>query len=290
MSGRLSGILVGLLAVVFIGLQVVYVVPETHRAVKLRFGELVESGIQPGLHVRVPVMHEIKQFDVRVLAMDFPTKTYLTNEKKPLSVDAYATWQIVDVAKYYRTTTGDERKAMLLLESRIDNGLRDQFGKRTMHEVVAGQREELMVELTQSMDRIAQDEFGIKIIDIRVKAIDLPPKVSDSVYRRMESERHKEAQERRSKGEQLAEGIRADADRQARIIIAEATRDAEKIRGEGDAVAAQIYADAFSRDQEFYRFYRSLSAYEKAFSGKDDLLVLEPDSDFLSYLKDRDGK
>ena len=290
MSNRLTGILLGLLVIALIASQIIYVVPETHRAVKLRFGELVEDNIQPGLHLRVPVMHEILQFDVRVLAMDFPTKTYLTNEKKPLAVDAYSTWQIVDVAKYYRTTTGDERKAMLLLESRIDNGLRDQFGKRTMHEVIAGQREELMEELTTSMDRIAQADFGIKILDIRVKAIDLPPKVSDSVYRRMESERRKQAQEHRSKGEQLAEGIRADADRQARIIIAEATRDAEKIRGEGDAIAAQIYADAFNQDKEFYRFYRSLSAYENAFSSKDDLLVLEPDSDFLRYLKNNGGK
>ena len=230
-------------------------------------------------------MHQERLFDVRVLAMALPTKSYLTIEKKPLDVDSYATWRIVNVGEFYRTTSGNEANAMTLLEARIDKGLRDQFGKRTMHEVVAGEREELMGELTSSLDAIARQEFGIEIIDIRVRAIDLPANVSASVYERMESERLKIAQEHRSKGEELAEGIRADADRQKVVFEAEAYKQAEQIRGEGDAIAARIYADAFSRNAEFYAFSRSLKAYEETFSKKSDIMVIEPDSQFLRFLK-----
>ncbi|WP_020407583.1 protease modulator HflC [Hahella ganghwensis] len=285
MSGRF-GLMVGvILAALLIILQSVYIVPETHRAVLLRFGEMVDSDIPAGLHFKIPIVHEAKLFDVRVLAMSLPTKSYLTIEQKPLDVDSYATWRIVNVGDYYRSTAGDEINAVRLLESRIDNGLRDQFGRRTMHEVVAGEREELMEELKEELDFLTRKEFGIEINDIRVRAIDLPTKVSDSVYERMESERLKIAQEHRSKGEELAEGIRADADRQRIVVEAEAEKEAEQIRGEGDAIAAQVYADAFNQNREFYSFYRSLTAYEETFSSKGDLLILEPDSEFLKYIK-----
>lgn len=285
MNSRASTFLIGILVAVLILMQSVYVVPQTHRAVLLRFGEMVKADIEAGLHFKFPFIDQERLFDVRVLAMALPTKSYLTIEKKPLDVDSYATWQIVKVGDFYRTTAGNESNAISLLEARIDKGLRDQFGKRTMHEVVAGEREELMDELTANLDEIAREEFGIKIIDIRVRAIDLPANVSASVYERMESERLKIAQEHRSKGEELAEGIRADADRQRVVFEADAFNQAEQIRGEADAVAARIYADAFSQDPEFYAFYRSLKAYEETFADKSDIMVIEPDSQFLKYLK-----
>ena len=286
MSGRIGLIIGGVLLIILLASQTLFIVPETHRAVLLRFGQMVESDITAGLHFKLPFVDETQLFDVRVLVMNLPTKSYLTIEKKPLDVDSYATWRITNVGDYYRTTNGDEARAINLLESRIDNGLRDQFGRRTMHEVVAGEREELMEELTKSLDRIAREEFGIEINDIRVRAIDLPTQVSNSVYERMESERLKIAQEHRSKGEELAEGIRADADRQRIVVEAEAYKEAEQIRGEGDAIASQTYADAFSQDREFYSFYRSLKAYESTFSDKGDILVLEPSSDFFKYLNE----
>ncbi len=285
MSPRSTSILVVVLLALLILMQSVYVVPETHRAVLLRFGEMIKSDIGSGLHFKLPFVDQERLFDVRVLAMALPTKSYLTIEKKPLDVDSYATWKILNVGDFYRTTAGNEANAVSLLQARLDKGLRDQFGKRTMHEVVAGEREELMDELTANLDRIAQDEFGIAIIDIRVRAIDLPTNVSASVYERMESERLKIAQEHRSKGEELAEGIRADADRQKVVFEADAYKQAEQIRGEADAVAARIYADAFNQNAEFYAFYRSLNAYEQTFADKSDIMVMEPDSQFLRFLK-----
>lgn len=285
MSQKASSTLIGLLVLIVLISQSIYVVPETHRAVLLRFGEIVKSDVNAGLHFKFPFVDQERLFDVRVLAMALPTKSYLTVEKKPLDVDSYATWRIVDVGDFYRTTSGNEINAMGLLEARIDKGLRDQFGKRTMHEVVAGEREEIMDELTRNLDRIAREEFGIEIIDIRVRAVELPTNVSNSVYERMQSERLKIAQEHRSKGEELAEGIRADADRQRIVFEAEATKQGQQIRGEGDAVAAQIYADAFNRNPEFYAFYRSMRAYEETFASKNDVMVIEPDSQFLRFLK-----
>jgi len=290
MGPKAIGILFVALIVLVVGSSSIYVIPETQSAVKLRFGELIENDIPPGLHFKAPMIDNIKKFDIRVLTLDVPTREYLTIEKKPLEVDSFVTWQIENVAQYYRSTSGDEGRAVSLLSSRIDNGLRDQFGVRTMHEVISGQRDELMSELTKVMSLVAEKEFGIKIVDIRIKGIDLPGSVSQDVYRRMRTEREKEAQEHRSKGFELAEGIKADADRQDTVIRAEAYRESESTRGEGDEIAAQIYADAYTQNSEFYSFYRSLSAYESAFSNKGDILVIDPDSDFLKYLNKSDGK
>ena len=290
MSPKAIGIIVVALIVLVIGSASIYVVPETQSGVRLRFGELVENEIQPGLHFKAPMIDEVRQFDVRILTLDVPAREYLTIEQKPLVVDSFVTWQVSDVAKYYKSTSGDESRAVMLLSSRIDNGLRDQFGIRTMHEVISGQRDELMIELTQAMNTVMSEEFGIEIVDIRIKGIDLPKTVSSDVYRRMRSEREKEAQEHRSKGRELAEGIKADADRQKIVVEAEAYRESEVTRGEGDEIAAQIYADAYSKNAEFYSFYRSLSAYEDSFSSKGDVLVVDPDSDFLKYLNQSQGK
>lgn len=274
-----------LLIVVLVGSQTLYVVKETERAVVLKFGEIVQDNVQPGLHFKIPVMNEVKKFDARILTMDSRPQRYLTLEKKAVIVDSYVKWKIDDVARFYQSTSGDEFVANRVLSSRVDTGLRNQFGERTMHEVVSGEREELMTELRDRIDSVAKNELGITIVDIRVKRIDLPPDVSESVYQRMRTEREREAREHRSKGLELAEGIRADADRQQVVLEAEAQRDAEMIRGDGDAQAAAIYAEAYTQDPSFYEFYRSLQAYRESFSGNGDLFVLKPDSEFFQYFK-----
>ena len=267
----------------------VYIVPETHRGVLLRFGELVETDIQPGLHFKLPWVDNARHFDVRVLTLNIEQQRYLTIEKKPLDVDSYVTWRIRDVDQFYRATGGEEFRAENLLTSRIDNGLRDEFGVRTMREVVSGQRDELMDQIREAVDELAQEEFGIEILDIRIKGIELPQEVSENVYRRMRTERQKEAQEHRSRGEELAEGIRADADRQATVLTAEAYRMSEEIRGQGDNIAAQTFADAFGQDPEFYQLYRTLRAYDETFTGKDDIFLMDSSSDFLRVLRDSSG-
>ncbi|XKH01458.1 protease modulator HflC [Marinobacter nauticus] len=281
--------LAGALIVVLLVLSSVYIIPETHRGVLLRFGELVETDIQAGLHFKVPVIDEVREFDVRVLTMDLPSRQYLTVEKKPLDVDSYVAWKIRDVDQFYRATGGDEFRAQSLILSRVDNGLRDEFGVRTMHEVVSGQRDELMHTLRDLVNQTSVDEFGIEVVDIRIKAIELPGQVSENVYRRMATERLKLAQEFRSRGRELAEGIRADADRQQTVILAEAFAQAEETRGEGDGEAARIYAEAYGADEEFYSFYRSLQAYQNTFSGKDDLMVIDAKSDFMKFLNNPAG-
>lgn len=281
--------LAGALIVVLVALSSVYIIPETHRGVLLRFGELVETDIESGLHFKIPVIDRVREFDIRLLTTDLPSRQYLTIEKKPLDVDSYIAWKVRDVDDFYRATGGDEYRASELLMSRVDNGLRDEFGVRTMVEVVSGQRDELMVKLRDRVNETSLDEFGIEVVDIRVKAIEFPGEVSDSVFRRMATEREKLAQEFRSRGQELAEGIRADADRQRTVILAEAFAAAEEMRGEGDGEAARIYADAYGSNDEFYSFYRSLEAYQTTFSSKDDIMVIDTDSDFLRFLKDPEG-
>ncbi|MFV8570422.1 protease modulator HflC [Marinobacter sp. SBS5] len=281
--------LAGVLIVVLLVLSSVFIIPETHRGVKLRFGELVETDIQAGIHFKVPVIDQIREFDIRVLTLDLPSRQYLTIEKKPLDVDSYVAWKIRNVDQFYRATGGDELRAGTLILSRVDNGLRDEFGVRTMHEVVSGQRDELMHALRDRANETAVKEFGIEILDIRVKAIEFPGSVSENVYRRMATERQKLAQEFRSRGLELAEGIRADADRQQTVTLANAFAEAETTRGEGDGEAAQIYADAYGSNEEFYSFYRSLQAYQSTFAGKDDIMVIDTNSAFMKYLKDPAG-
>ncbi|MDY6815101.1 MAG: protease modulator HflC [Pseudomonadota bacterium] len=281
--------LAGALIVVLLVSASVYIIPETHRGVLLRFGELIETNIPAGIHFKVPVVDQVRQFDVRVLTMDLPARQYLTVEKKPLDVDSYIAWQIGDVDTFYRSTGGNEFRAQSLLSSRVDNGLRNEFGVRTMHEVVSGQRDELMRALRDQVNETSVAEFGIRVLDIRVKAIELPKQVSENVYRRMATEREKLAQEFRSRGREAAEGIRADADRQQTVILAEAFAKSEQLRGEGDGQAARIYADAYSQNEEFYSFYRSITAYQNAFSSKNDIMVIDSDSNFLRFLKDPMG-
>ena len=263
----------------------VYIIKETQRGVKLQFGEVVDPDLRPGLHFKIPFVNTVRTFDARVQTLDTRPQAFLTLEKKRLIVDSYVKWRISDVEKYYTATSGDSFRASDLLSTRIETSLRDQFGMRTLNEVVSGEREELMDAVINTLSDIAQRELGLAVIDVRVKRIDLPPEVSSSVYQRMRTERERLARELRSRGKELAEGIRADADRQSTVILADAYRDSEVIRGEGDAEAAQIYASAYERDPEFYSFYRSLSAYRESFASGSDVLLLKPDSEFFRYLQ-----
>jgi membrane protease subunit HflC len=281
--------LIALLLVVMIGSKSVYIVKETERAIKLRFGEVVEADIKPGLHFKIPFVNTIRKFEGRIMTLDARPQAFLTLEKKRLIVDSFVKWRIDNVEKYYTATSGDEFRAADLLSTRIETSLRNQFGERTLTEVVSGAREELMGAVIRALSELAQQELGIEVIDVRVKRIELPQEVSASVYERMRTERLRLARELRSRGKELAEGIRADADRQRTVILADAFREAEIVRGEGDAQAAAIYADAFNRDAEFYAFYRSLNAYREAFSGSGDLFVLDPKSEFFRYLNSAKG-
>ena len=263
-----------------------FIVKQTERAVMLRLGALVNADIEPGLHMKIPWVNTVRVFDARIQTEDSTPERFLTLEQKALEVDSYAKWRIVDVGQFYVATRGNTATAGSLLAERINDGLRDQIGNRNLQEVVAGERDQLMLDLTAELNETTAADIGIEVVDVRVKRIDLPDDVRSSVYERMITERNREAQELRSRGEELAIGIRADADRQAVIFEAEAYRDAERIRGEGDAEATSVYAEAYTRDPEFYAFTRSLNAYRETFSSKGDVLLLDPDSDYFKYLKD----
>ena len=270
-------------------LNSVFVISEFERGVKLRFGKLVDADLRPGIHVKIPLAEDVRVFDGRILTVDAQPASFFTIEKKRLIVDSYAKWRIQDVDTYYTSTGGVESVAQNRLANRVNTGLRNQFGNRTLKEVVSGERELLMRNITDGLNETVLHELGIEVVDVRVKRIDLPPELSSQVYRRMTSERTKEATEIRSTGKERSEKIRASADRERTIEMANAYRDAEQLRGQGDAEAASIYADAFSRDKEFYAFIRSLNAYKAAFSSKSDILLVEPNSDFFKYLKNQNG-
>ncbi|MEM6543487.1 MAG: protease modulator HflC [Pseudomonadota bacterium] len=289
MTGRSFTLVLVLALGVFLGSNSLYVIKETERGVLLRFGEVVDPDLQPGLHVKIPFVNNVRKFDGRVLTVDSQPERFFTQEQKALIVDSYAKYRIADTATFYTATSGDDSRAASLLAQRINDGLRNQVATRTIQEVVSGERDLLMETITKELDEVARTELGVEVVDVRVKQIDLPPDVSESVYRRMNAEREKEARERRSQGQELAEGIRAAADREVTVIRANAYREAEQIRGEGDAEATRVYADSFGQDPEFYAFTRSLRAYQDSFQGSGDVLLVEPDSDFFRYLKDATG-
>ena len=266
-----------------------FTVSQWELALKLRLGEIVDSDYKPGLHFMVPVLNNVEKFDGRSITLDIRPERFLTVEKKDVIVDSYAKWRISNVAQYYRSTGGDPGRTASLLAERINTSLRDEFGKRTIQEVVTGERTEIMAQLTKDSDEKA-NELGVEIVDVRVKRIDLPPEVSESVYGRMRAERERVARDLRAKGSEAAERIRSDADRQHTVILADAYRQAEELRGTGDAKATEIFAKAYNQDAEFYAFYRSLNAYRNAFSGSgSDLMVLQPDSEFFRYFKSKMG-
>jgi membrane protease subunit HflC len=258
-------------------------------ALKLRLGEIVRTDYQPGLHWMVPLINNVKKYDARIQTLDSQPQRFLTIEKKDVIVDSFAKWRISDVGQFYRATGGSRDKTSRLLSERINTSLRDEFGKRTIKEVVSGERAEIMALLTKDIDAKGA-ELGVEILDIRVKQIDLPPEVSESVYDRMRAERERVARDLRAQGGEAAERIQAEADRQRVVIIADAYKEAEQTRGEGDAKAAEIYANAYNQDSEFYSFYRSLNAYKNSFNNRSDVMVLQPDSEFFRYLKNKSGE
>ena len=264
--------------------QSLYVVKETQRAVLLRFGEIIQFDVSPGLHFKFPILNTVRKFDSRILTLDAAPQRYLTSEKKALMVDSFVKWRVKDVAKYFTTSGGDEERLKRLLIQRIDTGLRNEFGVRTVKEVVSGERDELMTKLATQLDLIAQRELGIEVIDLRVKKIDLPTEVSESVYNRMRTERERLARELRAQGNEVAAEIRAKADKAKTVILADAYREAEETKGDGDATATATYASAYSKNAEFYDFTRSLKAYQATFENKSDILLIDPESDFFKYL------
>jgi membrane protease subunit HflC len=272
-------------AAIFLAMDSVYTVHQTERAILLRFGAVVNPDVGPGLHFKLPIAEDVKKADGRVLTLDSSPETYFTLEKKPLVVDSFAKWRISDVERYYTATSFDERRGERVLQERVNEGLRNQISRRDMHEVVSGERDQLMQELKSDLNSVMNEAVGIEVIDVRVKRIDLPTDVSTAVYDRMNSERQIEARQYRAQGREMALGIRADAERQTIVIQANAYKTSEELRGDGDASAASIYAAAYNRDPEFYEFYRSINAYGNVFRNKDDLLVLDPNSDFFKYLK-----
>ena len=267
-----------------------FVVKETEKAVLLRFGEVVRSDYEPGLYFKIPLVHQLRKFDARIQTVDSSPVRMLNSENKFMMVDSYAKYRISDVERHYVATRGDERNAVRLLSEQINDRLRNQFGVRDLHEVVSGERDELMAEITTNLNEVAQVSLGVDVIDVRVKRIDLPPEVSESVFQRMRAGRELVARDHRAKGEEASERIRAGADRQVVEIESEAYRKSEELRGAGDAEASNIYASAFNKDPEFYRFTRSLKAYRESFNDRADMLLIEPDSEFFRYLKDAKGE
>jgi membrane protease subunit HflC len=279
---------VGLVGLVFLIYAFTFVVQEYEVAIKLRLGQIVGDDYPPGLHFKVPVLNNIKTFDRRIQTMDSRPERFLTVEKKDVIVDSFTKWRISNAAQFFRSTGGNVARTSRLLSERVNTSLRDEFGKRTIQEVVSDDRLALMALLTKEVNENARD-LGIEVVDVRVKKIDLPPEVSESVYQRMRAERERVARDLRAQGGEAAERIRADADRQRTVIVAEAFRESEETRGEGDARASQIFANAFNQDREFYAFFRSLGAYRTALGQDQDVMVLQPDSDFFRFFRDPAG-
>lgn len=262
-----------------------YIVDQRQRAIVFQLGEVVSVKTEPGLYFKIPMVQNVRFFDSRILTMDSEEpQRFITSEKKNVLVDLFVKWRIIDVKQYYISVQGDEELAKVRLAQTVNSSLRDEFGNRTVHEVISGERDKIMEIMRQKADADART-IGVEVVDVRLKRVDLPQEVSESVYRRMEAERKRVANELRSTGFADSEKIRSNADRQREVIIAKAYRTAQENKGEGDAKASKIYADAFNKNPEFYSFYRSLEAYKESFKNKSDLMVLEPNSEFFKYLK-----
>ncbi|MDH3514379.1 MAG: protease modulator HflC, partial [Gammaproteobacteria bacterium] len=262
----------------------VYAVDEREKVIIVRFGQVLRYDDGPGLHFKTPFLDEARYFDSRILTLDADPQPFLTKEKKYVVVDSFVKWRIEDALKYYLTVGGQELDARRRLEQVVNSGLRDEFGKREVQKVISADRHKIMEILTENTDREAR-KFGIVVVDVRIQRVDLPDEVSQSVYQRMKAERSRIANELRAQGAETAEKIRSDSERQRDILLAEAYGKAERIRGEGDAKATEIYGKAYSRVPEFYSLYRSLIAYRESFRNKDDILIVDPSSDFFRYMK-----
>jgi membrane protease subunit HflC len=288
MSPRINLMLIVAVVALLLGRMSVFTVDEREHAIKFRFQEIIKSDYEPGLHFKIPFVNAVAKYPDRILNYEESEERFLTGEKKNLIVDYFVTWRIVDPANYYRTLRGEELFAEQRLSAIIKEGIKAEFGRRTVQEVVSAERSELMSRLLIDAAQTAP-ELGIEVVDVRVKRIELSDEVSGSVFSRMQQERFRVAAQLRAEGSEESERIRSDADRQRTVILAEAYRDAERIRGEGDARAADIYATAYSQDPDFYRFYRSMQAYRTAIGGERDVLVLSPNSEFFQFLEQQLG-
>jgi len=287
---NVGSILVGLIVGLVLLSMSAFTVDQREFAMVFRLGEIVSVKKAPGLYFKVPLVENVRYFEKRIVTLDWvEPDRFITSEKKNVLVDSFVKWRIIEPAKYYVSVRGDEKQAEARLSQTVNDGLRAEFGKRTIHDVVSGERENIMAILRQKADHEAR-QMGIEVLDVRLKRVDLPEEVSGSVFQRMEAERKRVANDLRSQGAGAAEKIRADADKQREVIIAEAFREAQRIKGEGDAKAAETYAAAYGKNPEFYAFYRSLDAYRNSFKSKSDVLVLQPDSEFFKYMRDAGGK
>ncbi len=281
----MSNIKFGVVIAVFLGFIVwmsTYVVHERELAIKFKLGEIVETVDQPGLNWKIPLINNVRKFDSRILTLDTPSERFLTSEKKNVIVDSFVKWRISNPRDYYTSTQGDERIAVSRIVSILNDEMKGQFGSKTIHEVISGERSAIMTSVNENAGKKTKD-MGIELVDVRIKKVELPANVSNSVFLRMIKERATVAKAFRSAGEEKAKGIRANADRQRTEILAEAYRKSEEIRGDGDATAAKTYADAYGSDKEFYSFTRSLTAYKGSFQNSADILVLNPESEFFKY-------
>ena len=285
MRAHLGIILVGALVALVIGALSLFVVDQRQNAIVFRLGEVVDVKKEPGLYIKVPLLDNVRYFDTRILTIDTAEpERFLTSEKKNVLVDLFVKWRITDVRQYFITVQGTESLAQTRLLQTINDGLRAEFGNRTVHDVVSGERDKIMNLMRDKANEDAK-KIGVEVLDVRLKRVDLPQEVSVDVYRRMEAERKRVANELRSTGAAESEKIRADADRQREVIVAQAYREAERIKGDGDGKATAIYGRAYQQNAEFYAFYRSLEAYKASFRGRNDVLVIEPNSDFFKYLR-----
>lgn len=287
-----STLLGAIAALFFLASSALFIVDQRQQAIVFQLGEVVDVKTSPGLYFKIPLVQNVRYFESRIMTMDtVEPERFITSEKKNVLVDLFVKWRIVDVKQYYISVRGDEMLAQTRLAQTVNSSMRDEFGNRTVHDVVSGERDKIMEIMRQKADADAR-KIGVEVVDVRLKRVDLPQEVSESVYRRMEAERKRVANELRSTGAAESEKIRADADRQREVILAEAYRKAQEVKGEGDAKASSIYAGAFQQNAEFYSFYRSLEAYKQTFKNKGDMMVLEPGSEFFKYLKNpsRGGK
>ncbi|WP_448565212.1 protease modulator HflC [Thalassotalea ganghwensis] len=283
-------IIITITALALLTVSSVFVVYEGQRAIVFQFSKIKRTDTgemliaEPGLHFKFPLIETVKKIDARIQTLDEAPDRFVTSEKKDLMVDSYAKWRIVDFSTYYLRTSGSIDNAKALLKQKINNGLRTEFGSRTIKEIVSGDRDDIMAQSLESA-KSSREDLGIEVIDVRVKAINLPTEVSNSIYDRMRAERTAVAKEHRSKGKEQSEIIKSTIDAKVTVMLATAQKEAIELRGEGDALASKIYADAYTKDPEFYSFYRSLEAYEKSFNNKGDIMLVKPDSDFFNYLK-----
>jgi membrane protease subunit HflC len=285
MNKNFGSLLIGLVVLLVVLSGSMFTVDQRQNAMVFQLGEVVSVKKTPGLYFKMPLVQNVRYFDTRILTLDAADpERFITSEKKNVLVDSFIKWRVIDSKQFYVSVGGDEMRAQIRLNQTVNDGLRAEFGKRTVNEVVSGRREEIMSIIRAKADQDAR-KIGVQVVDVRIKRVDLPETVSENVFRRMEAERKQVANELRSTGAAEAEKIKADADKQKDVIVAEAYRDAQRVKGEGDAKASAVYAGAYGKNAEFYAFYRSMQAYRESFKSKSDVMVLDPSADFFKYMK-----